>query len=94
MNNSTVRNFRENLKAHLDTASTEPVAITRSGERYILMGETHYNQMKQEISTLQKSLITAMEAASEKLSPANQIDEIFDSAIGKSKAKKPKKNVG
>ena len=58
---TTTRNFRQNLKQFFDLAQSEPVAINRGNERFVLLHESEFNKMKEEIMYLQKSLIATLE---------------------------------
>ncbi len=58
---TTTRNFRQNLKQFFDLAKVEPIAINRGSERFILLHESEFNKMKDEIMYLQKSLIATLE---------------------------------
>ena len=55
------RNLRENLKFFFDKALEEPVAINRAQDRYVLLSESEFLKMKQEIFNLQKSLISSLQ---------------------------------
>lgn len=57
------RNFRENLKHFFDIAKEKPVAINRGSERYVLLSENDYVQMKEELMNLQKSLISFLQTS-------------------------------
>ncbi len=58
---TTTRNFRQNLKQFFDIAQSEPIAINRGNERFVLLHESEFNKMKDEIMYLQKSLIASLE---------------------------------
>jgi PHD/YefM family antitoxin component YafN of YafNO toxin-antitoxin module len=58
MENTNPKQLRAELKNFLDLASSEPVRIQRrSGEAFILMNETQYAQMQNEIASLQRRLL-------------------------------------
>ena len=62
---TTTRNFRENLKQFFDLARETPIAINRGAERYVLMSETEFVKMKEEVMNLQKSLISTLQTLHE-----------------------------
>lgn len=58
MQNVNPKKLRAELKDYLDLASSEAIRIQRrSGESYILMNETNYAEMQNEIMSLQKRLL-------------------------------------
>jgi len=57
---TTTRNFRQNLKQFFDLAQSEPIAINRGNERFVLLHESEFNKMKDEIMHLQKSLVATL----------------------------------
>ncbi len=65
MQNINPKKFRAELKDYLDLAMDEPIRIQRrSGESYILLSEDAYAQMQNEISTLQRRLLSLTEVLS------------------------------
>lgn len=75
---TTTRNFRENLKHFFDLAKKSPIAINRGPERYVLMSETEFVKMKEEVMNLQKSLISSLQHLAGESRPEIQIDEDED----------------
>lgn len=59
--NTNSRNFRENLSHFFDVASSEPVAINRGQDRFVLLSEAEFLKLKEEIMVLQKSLISSLQ---------------------------------
>jgi PHD/YefM family antitoxin component YafN of YafNO toxin-antitoxin module len=55
------RNFRENLSNFFDKAVEEPIAINRGTERFVLMSESEFLKLQQEIFNLQRSLISSLQ---------------------------------
>ncbi len=58
---TTTRNFRQNLKQFFDLAKSEPIAINRGTDRFVLLHENEFNKLKDQVMYLQKSLIAVME---------------------------------
>ena len=62
MESISPKKLRAELKDYLDMASKEPIRIQRrSGENYILLSEDMYAQLQNEISTLQRRLLSYSE---------------------------------
>ena len=56
------RNFRAELKTHLDHAALEPIRIVRrSKESFILMNENQLTMLHSEVSELQRRLLDSMQ---------------------------------
>ena len=70
------RNFRENLKVYFDKAKGAPLAINRANDRFVLMSESEYVRLKEELMNLQKSLISALQTISD--GPGVQYNNIDD----------------
>jgi PHD/YefM family antitoxin component YafN of YafNO toxin-antitoxin module len=63
METTNPKQLRAELKNFLDLASGEPVRIQRrSGETFILMNESQYAQMQNEILSLQRRLLGMADA--------------------------------
>lgn len=63
MNQTSPKKLRAELKDYLDLATKEPIRIQRrSGENYILMNESQYADMQNEILSLQRRLLGMSEA--------------------------------
>lgn len=64
MESTSPKKLRAELKDYLDLAVDEPIRIQRrSGENYILMNETLYADLQNEISSLQRRLLAMNESA-------------------------------
>ena len=62
MQNVNPKKLRAELKDYLDLATKEPIRIQRrSGESFVLMNETVYSEMKNELISLQKRLLAMTE---------------------------------
>ena len=58
MQNTNPKQFRAELKDYLDLASKEPIRIQRrSGENFILLKEESYQDLQNEIVSLQRRLL-------------------------------------
>ena len=58
MNQTNPKQLRAEMKDYLDQAEKEPIRIQRrSGESFILMNETIYANMQNEILSLQRRLL-------------------------------------
>ena len=58
MENTSPKKLRAKLKDYLDLAKKEAVRIKRrSGQHFILISEEKYNELKSELTTLQKRLL-------------------------------------
>ncbi len=58
MKSTSPKTLRAELKDYLDLASNEPIRIQRrSGENFVLMNETYYTDLQNEISSLQRRLL-------------------------------------
>jgi PHD/YefM family antitoxin component YafN of YafNO toxin-antitoxin module len=63
MENTNPKQLRAELKNFLDLASAEPVRIQRrTGEAFVLMNESQYAQMQNEILSLQRRLLGMSDA--------------------------------
>lgn len=83
---SETENFKNNLEKYFDMARTKPVAINRDEERYILLHEKEYLQMREEVSNLQKSLISALQVQNgeyEEINPNEKKDKLLEEYLEK-----------
>lgn len=63
MDSTSPRAFRANLKEYMEMATAKPIRIQkREGNACILMSEEYYEGLLSEISSLQKSLLSANQA--------------------------------
>ncbi len=62
MENSTnSRNFRTKLSEFFDKALKGPISIARGNDRFILVEESEYLNLKDEVLSLQKNLISMLQ---------------------------------
>ena len=98
MDNTNSRTFRTKLSEFFDIAIKKPVAIARGTERFVLMNEEEYFNLKDEVLSLQRNIISMLEVRggkSETFSSEEQLSEMFDSVSAKVKKKhQVKKAVG
>ncbi len=58
MQNTNPKQFRAELKDYLDLAAKEPIRIQRrSGENFILLKEESYQELQNELVSLQRRLL-------------------------------------
>ncbi len=75
MNQTNPKKLRAELKDYLDRAEKEPVRIVRrTGETFILMNETLYADLQNEVMSLQRRLIGMSDALSGKTTEYNPGD--------------------
>lgn len=60
METTTVRDFREKLSSWFNKAKNGPVFISRKEERFVMISEEEYFEMKDKIDSLKTSLISAL----------------------------------
>lgn len=98
MDNTNSRTFRTKLSEFFDMATKKPVAIARGSDRFVLMNEEEYLNLKDEVLSLQRNLIAMLEVRSGKSETFNskeQLSEMFDSVSANVKKKhKVKKAAG
>lgn len=99
MDNTNSRTFRTKLSEFFDMASKKPVAIARGGDRFVLMNEEEYLNLKDEVLSLQRNLISMLEVRGGKSETFTNVEEgfgeIFDNISAKVKKKhKVKKAAG
>ena len=88
MENTSPKKLRAKLKDYLDLAKKEIIRIKRrSGQRYILISEEKFNELKTELTSLQKRLL-GKNQISEKLK-----DKTKEKEKEKAKAKSTKKTI-
>ena len=65
MQSTNPKQFRAGLKDYLDLAAKEPIRIQRrAGDSFILLKEMAYQEMQQEILSLQRRLLGMSEVVS------------------------------
>ncbi len=63
MESTSPRSFRANLKGYMEMAEEKPIRIQkREGNACVLMSEEYYEGLLNEISSLQKSLVSTNQA--------------------------------
>lgn len=63
MDSTSPRSFRANLKEYMEMAATKPIRVQkREGSACVLMSEEYYEGLLSEITSLQKSLLSANQA--------------------------------
>ena len=88
MENTSPKKLRAKLKDYLDLAQKEIVRIKRrSGQNYILISEEKYNELKLELTTLQKRLLGKSVDIAEKIT-----EKLKDKKKSKKKDKVKNKN--
>ena len=68
MNNTNPKKLRAELKDYLDMAAKEPIRIQRrEGSSFILLAENEYQNLKNEIMSLQRRLLGMSEVIDGKI---------------------------
>lgn len=97
MENTSPKKLRAKLKDYLDLAKKEIVRIKRrSGQHYILLSEDKYNELKSELTSLQKRLLgkgQVAEKLKEKTKGKSKDKSVEKSTVKKTKAKKAAKKA-
>ena len=90
MMNTNSRTFRTKLSEFFDMAVKKPVAIARGTDRFILMNEEEYLNLKDEVLSLQRNLLAALEVREGKFvtteNPA-AFEKLFDDTSDKVRKK-------
>lgn len=60
METTTVRDFRERLSSWFDKAKKGPVFISRKSERFVMISEEEYFDLKDKIDSLKTALISSL----------------------------------
>jgi PHD/YefM family antitoxin component YafN of YafNO toxin-antitoxin module len=88
--NTNSRTFRTKLSEFFDMAVKKPVAIARGTDRFVLMNEEEYLNLKDEVLSLQRNLLAALEVREGKFvtteNPAS-FEKLFDDTSTKVKKK-------
>lgn len=90
MDNTNSRTFRTKLSEFFDKAMKKPVSIARGSDRFVLMSEEEYLNLKDEVLSLQRNLISMLEVRggkSENFNSKEQLSEMLDSVSAKVKKK-------
>lgn len=73
---------RPELNGYFNKAKKNPVAITRGVDRFILMNEKEFLNMKDELLSLQKNLISLLQINNGQSESFQSISEGFNSLFG------------
>jgi PHD/YefM family antitoxin component YafN of YafNO toxin-antitoxin module len=92
MDNTNSRTFRTKLSEFFNTATKKPVAISRGTERFVLMNEKEYLNLKDEVLSLQRNLISMLEVRSGQSETFTNSEEHFSEMFDKVSAKVKKKH--
>ena len=88
--NTNYRTFRTKLSEFFDMAVKKPVAIARGTDRFILMNEEEYLNLKDQVLSLQRNLLAALEVREGKFvtteNPAS-FEKLFDETSDKVRKK-------
>lgn len=72
MQSANAKTFRSELKDYMDAAVAEPVRINRrDGQSFILMSDQIYDELRNEIQSLQRRLLGMNEIVDGKTKPIN-----------------------
>ncbi len=100
MENSTnARNFRNKLSDFFDKALGGPISIARGQDRFVLVEESSYLNLKDEVLSLQKNLISMLQVHEGKSKSFENVEEginsLFDELSNKryDKVNKDKKKL-
>lgn len=94
MENTSPKKLRAKLKDYLDLAKKEIIRIKRrSGQHYLLISEEKYNELKMELTTLQKRLLGKSHVP-EKVKGKTKGKSIEKTVEAKAKVKKAAKKIG
>lgn len=77
--NTNSRNFRAKLSEYLDKATESPISISRGDDRLILMNESDYLDLKDEVMSLQKNLIAMLQVNAGRTESSDSAQEGFNS---------------
>lgn len=91
MDNTNSRTFRTKLSEFFDIATRKPVAIARGTERFVLMNENEYLNLKDEVLSLQRNLISMLEVRGGQSETFTNSEEHFSEIFGAVSAKVKKK---
>lgn len=92
MDNTNSRTFRTKLSEFFDLATKKPVAIARGNDRFVLMNEEEYLNLKDEVLSLQRNLISLLDSP-EKREKINDPDSYFSELFEKNRAKIGNKKI-
>ena len=76
MESTSPRSFRANLKEYMEMAAEKPIRIQkREGNACVLMSEEYYEGLLNEITSLQKNLLSANQAVKSELTEYKMNDK-------------------
>lgn len=79
MQTANAKKFRAELKDYMEAAIAEPVRINRrDGQSFVLMSEDVYEQLRNEIQSLQRRLLAMNEVIQDKTTPLNRGEDRLD----------------
>jgi len=87
-NNTNSRDFRTKLSEFFDHAIKNPVSISRGTDRFVLMNEKEYIDLKDEVMSLQRNLLSVLDIRNEKTEAFIDVEEHISKVFDKIKAKK------
>ena len=91
-NNTNSRDFRTKLSEFFDHAIKKPVSISRGTDRFVLMNEKEYLDLKDEVMSLQRNLLSVLDLRNEKTEAFTDAEEHLSKVFDKIKAKKKGKS--
>jgi PHD/YefM family antitoxin component YafN of YafNO toxin-antitoxin module len=76
MQSANAKTFRSELKDYMDAAVGEPIRINRrDGQSFILMSEQNYDDIRNELQSLQRRLLGMNEIIDGKTKPINRKED-------------------
>ncbi len=90
--NTNSRTFRTKLSEFFNAAIKKPVSIIRGGDRFILLNEEEYLNLKDEVASLQRSLLAMLEIRDRKKTSISNPNEYFSKKFEETSAKIQKKH--
>jgi PHD/YefM family antitoxin component YafN of YafNO toxin-antitoxin module len=84
------KDFREKLSSYFDIAKEKPVAVTRGKDRFVLMSESEYLDLQDEVLALQRNLLSLLSNNSNKEIVVDS-EQFFSDIFNKSNLKGNKK---
>lgn len=73
--NTDSKNLRTRLGESFDEALRKPVSVTRGSDRFILMNEEEYLNLKDEVLSLRKNLFSVLQVVDGKAQSFNNSEE-------------------
>lgn len=91
------KDFREKLSSFFDVALKKTVSISRGTDRFVLVNEAEYLDLKDEVLSLQRNLIALLESPEKRETisePEKYFSELFKKNHAKLNSKKVKRASG